>query len=150
MCPLFCVCHQNKTLKKSSKIILFYQKISFFPQDFQIFVLPFSSLFPSLVISDFIEEVDWWYVLKFMLWHHHVTKLDFKKHRFFNIWWTEVLIVIPCHGQIWLSQGQTWSSILAGRQFHLLDVNHFTLSYMTQRSLRAFGFQILANHILRA
>ena len=80
----FCFGHQNKTLKKSSKIIIFFQKISFFPQDFQIFVLPFSSLFPFLVISDFIEEVDWWHVLKFMLWHHHVTKLDFKKAQIFQ------------------------------------------------------------------
>ena len=30
-----------------------------------------------LAIADFIEEVD--------LWHHHVSKLDFK-NRLFNIW----------------------------------------------------------------
>ena len=58
--PYFCFCHQNKTQKTLSKMILFSQKKPFYPGDFQIFVLSSFLFFPFLGISGFIEEVDWW------------------------------------------------------------------------------------------
>ena len=50
--------YQNKTFKKLSKMLFFYQKISFCPRDYQIFVLH-----PFLCTS---------------LWHLYFPKLDFK------------------------------------------------------------------------
>ena len=48
-------------IENFQKCSLFYQKSSFCPQNFQIFVLPSTSLFfPSLTIADFIEEADSW------------------------------------------------------------------------------------------
>ena len=54
----FCFCHQNRTLKKLSKMILFYQKVPFILEICKFLYSPLPFFFPLLAVSDFIEEVD--------------------------------------------------------------------------------------------
>ena len=51
-------CHQNKTLKKLSKTILFPKNALFILKISKVLYLPLPLFFPLLIIADFIEEVD--------------------------------------------------------------------------------------------
>ena len=83
----------------------FFNICSFYPQDFQILVFLSSPLF-------FILGYCWFYRKNWLMISSKVYGIIMlrnwikKKHRFFNIWWSKVLIFILGHGKIWLSQGQ--------------------------------------------
>ena len=123
-----------------------HQQWFFLSSRFSNFLLPSSPLL-------FIFGHCWFYTISWLMISSKVYGIIMslnwiffkKKHRFFNIWWSKVLILILGHGQIWLSQGHIWSTTLAGRQFRLLDVNHFTLSYIFQRPLSALKWGWVSN-----
>ena len=144
--------HQNKTSKKLLTQFFFTKKSSFYPQDFQICVLPSHSLFSILGPCWFYRRS--WLMISSKV-YGLIMSLNWilKAHRFFNIWWSKVLFLTLGHEQIWLSQLQLWSTTLAGRQIHLLDVLNTSLYLIWSEGhwelWYEVGFQILANHIFR-
>ena len=138
--------HQIKTLENQKKIF-FLPKEFFLSSSFSNFALRSSPIFLFLAIADFVEKVDWFVLKLCSKVYGIIGSLNWilKKHRFFNIWWSKVLILILGHGQIWLSLGKIWSTTLAERQFCLLNVKHFPLFYMIQRPLRDLKWGWVAN-----
>ena len=63
----FYSCHWNKTFRKLSKcFLLYHKKAHFVLKFFKLLYFPLALFFPFFVIADFIEEVDWWQILKSM------------------------------------------------------------------------------------
>ena len=132
-------------------MILLHQKSSLYPQDFQIFVYPSNPLFSILRHCWFYRKS--WFITSCKV-YGIIMSLNWilRKHRFCNIWWSKYLILILVHGQMWLSQGQLWSTILQGDSFAyamLITSLYLIWSKGHWEPWSQTGFQNLANHILR-
>ena len=73
----FYFCHQNKIFKKLSKMLLFYQKSSFCPQDFQTFVFLSSSLLFFLGSCWFFGRS--WLMINYKLIVYYMEKIAVEK-----------------------------------------------------------------------
>ena len=132
-------------------MILLHQKSSLYPQDFQIFVYPFSPLFS-------IPRQCWFYRKSWFITGSKVYGIIMslnwilRKHRFCNICWSKSLILILVHGQMWLSQGNFAPLYCQGDSFIyavLISSLYLIWSKGHWEPRSQIGFQNLANHILR-
>ena len=131
-----CFCHQRKTFEKLSKMILFYQKSSFCPRDFQIFVLPSSPLFSFLghcwfyrrswlmirsKVYGIIMSLNWTFFPKISIDKFGCPKANF----------------VPLH---WQGNSLTYS-VLITALYLIWSKDHWRL-------WNKVGFQSLANHLI--
>ena len=155
-----CFCHQRKTFEKLSKMILFYQKSSFCPRDFQIFVLPSSPLFSFLGHCWFYRRS--WLMIRSKVYGIIMSLNWTLKTQIYNIWWSKVLILIfgqlkeyyiekisidkfgcpkanfvPLH---WQGNSLTYS-VLITALYLIWSKDHWRL-------WNKVGFQSLANHLI--
>ena len=142
----FCFFDQNNSWKIIENDIILSKKFLLLSR----FSNSCTSLFPLLFFFSSLGHY-WFYGRSWLMINSIVYSIVISlrwilEHRFFNIrrassdldTWSidRVLYRENFCGQIWLSQSQFWSNTLAGRYSHLLNVNHYTLSYMIERSLR--------------
>ena len=155
-----CFYHQRKPFEKLSKMILFYQKSSFCPRDFQIFVLPSSPLFSFLGHCWFYRRS--WLMIRSNVYGIIMSLNWTLKTQIYNIWWSKVLILIfgqlkeyyiekisidkfgcpkanfvPLH---WQGNSLTYS-VLITALYLIWSKDHWRL-------WNKVGFQSLANHLI--